>query len=549
MKSLPKIADADRTPVVDSLLDFIGQQNQIIDELSQTVSVLKEKVVQLENELAELKKGNKKPVFPKKSDKSGKKNDQSKADDKRAGSSKRSKKGELKVDRVERVKPNNLPKGSKLKRTRTVVIQDIVFHSQNTQYILEQWEAPDGTVFSASLPKGVAIGSFGIDLHEYIISQYHQCQVTEPLIREQLLERGVDISVGQIHNILTDNKEIFHDEKDEILKAGLEVSSWIQTDDTGARHQGKTGYCTHIGNEYFAWFSSTDSKSRTNFLTILHSALHGGYKIDSLALDYMKQDELPKKILNRLSNSIKTDFRSLEDLEAWLSDFGITRARHLKIVREAVLFSGAVAAGLGTDLIILSDDAGQFNIPLLSHALCWVHEARHIKKLLPLTEDGKKAQNKALDDIWGYYRELKDYWNHPSDAEKEALQAKFDEIFKCETCFASFNLAMSRISKKKDELLMILECPTLPGHNNASEGDIREFVKRRKMSGGTRSASGRQCRDTFASIKKTCRKLGVSFCKLVKDRLSGTNSIPALSQLIREKASENRLSTPATKLA
>ena len=52
---------------------------------------------------------------------------------------------------------------------------------------------------------------------------------------------------------------------------GLAVSSYVQTDDTGARHQGQNGYCTYLGNEWFAWFASTESKSRVNFLELLQT--------------------------------------------------------------------------------------------------------------------------------------------------------------------------------------------------------------------------------------------------------------------------------------
>jgi hypothetical protein len=61
--------------------------------------------------------------------------------------------------------------------------------------------------------------------------------------------------------------------------------------------------------------------------------------------------------------------------------------------------------------------------------------------------------------------------------------------------------------KNKAELLLALERPDLPLYNYLSEGDIREHVKRRKISGGTRSEDGRRCRDTFSSLKKTCRKV------------------------------------------
>ena len=91
-------------------------------------------------------------------------------------------------------------------------------------------------------------------------------------------------------------------------------------------------------------------------------------------------------------------------------------------------------------------------------------------------------------------------------------------------------------SAVENELLLALDRPELPLHNNLSETDIREYVKRRKISGGTRSENGRRGRDTFASLKKTCRKLGVSFWKYLIDRVGNTNRIPTLPVFIEAKA-------------
>ena len=100
---------------------------------------------------------------------------------------------------------------------------------------------------------------------------------------------------------------------------------------------------------------------------------------------------------------------------------------------------------------------------------------------------------------------------------------------------------LRRLNKRKSELLKVLERPDLPLHNNASEQDIREFVTKRKLSGSTRSDEGRRCRDTFASLKKTCRKLGVSFWEYLTDRVSGKNLIPALGELVAQKARESQV--------
>ena len=63
------------------------------------------------------------------------------------------------------------------------------------------------------------------------------------------MEMGVDISAGQLNNLLTENKDDFHQEKDDILAVALVISPYVNVGDTGARHQGKTDYCTHIGKE------------------------------------------------------------------------------------------------------------------------------------------------------------------------------------------------------------------------------------------------------------------------------------------------------------
>ena len=126
--------------------------------------------------------------------------------------------------------------------------------------------------------------------------QHYHCHVTQPQLIEQLHELDIDISKGQLSNILIENKTDFHKEKDQILAAGLEVSGYVNVDDTGARHKGKNGYCTHIGNEQFSWFESTASKSRINFLKLLRAG-NGDYMINTDAITYMQVNKLAQKAL------------------------------------------------------------------------------------------------------------------------------------------------------------------------------------------------------------------------------------------------------------
>src|SRR5262249_51212872 len=132
---------------------------------------------------------------------------------------------------------------------------------------------------------------FGPTLHSYALHQYHHQRVTQPLLLEQLRQLGIDISAGQLNNLLTEGREAFHHEKEELLPAGLQVSSYIQVDDTGARHQGQTGFCTHIGNDLFASFESTDTKSRLSFLEALRRP-HTDYVVNDVAVAYWQRQGL-----------------------------------------------------------------------------------------------------------------------------------------------------------------------------------------------------------------------------------------------------------------
>ena len=94
---------------------------------------------------------------------------------------------------------------------------------------------------------------------------------------------------------------------------------------------------------------------------------------------------------------------------------------------------------------------------------------------------------------------------------------------------------LKRIHLNKSELLLALIRPDIPLHNNLSERDIREYVKRRKVSGSTRSDNEKKCRDTFTSLKKTCRKLGISFWHYLIDRIEYQNKYPPLAEIMKSQ--------------
>ena len=173
---------------------------------------------------------------------------------------------------------------------------------------------------------------------------------------------------------------------------------------------------------------------------------------------------------------------------------------------------------------------------MLLHALCWIHANRAIDKIIPFTDQAKKDLDTVKDQVWLLYEGLKNYKQNPKRKEKNRLEKMFDKIFSSKTASATLNTVLMRIFKNKSELLLVLDRPDIPLHNNGAESAIREYVKKRKISGSTRSETGRQCRDTFTSLKKTCRKLGLSFWQYLKDRIEKSGYIPDLSELVREHA-------------
>lgn len=433
------------------------------------------------------------------------------------------------------IKPEQVPEGSRFKGYNSFFVQELVIKTETTLYRVEKWVTPEGELITGKLPMPTeGPGShFGATLRSFVLYQHYHAQVTQPLLLEQLHEWGVRISSGQLHRLITEGKELFHLEKSEILRVGLQVSRHIHVDDTGARHQGKNGYCTHIGNEWFAWFESTESKSRINFLQLLRAG-HTDYVLSGEALEYMVAQKLPQRPLEKLSAAADQRFTNEDQWQAALRCWGITEQRHIRIATEGALLGSALDHGLNPQLAIVSDDAGQFNI--LCHALCWIHAERVLAKLVGFNDAQRQALEQVRTVLWELYRDLQAYKAAPTTQAKQTLAQRFDQLCATRTCFISLNLALKRMSRNKRELLLVLERPELPLHNNLSEGDIREYVKRRKISGGTRSEAGRRGRDTFASLKKTCRKLGVSFWSYLNDRVRGQAAVLPLSALIEARA-------------
>lgn len=529
-----------RTPLVESLL-------RVINQLQATVQQQQLRIEQLEDEVRRLKglpdqpKRNKPSRSPLNDPSgppsaSGEQKKPNTPDGKRPGSAKRSKTRHLVIHHDVPLLLDDLPVGTRFLGYQDFTVQDLRIESCNTRYRRGRYQLPDGMIVTAPLPQGVQ-SHFGPTLRQFGLYQHFHNHVTQPLLHEQLLEFGIDISAGQVNRLLTEGHEAFHQEKDSLLPAAREVSTYLHADDTSAKHRGKGGHTLHIGNDLFASFFTTDTKSRVNFLKILLSP-HQGYLFNGDALFYLECFKVPQKLLAQLESVECALYENDESWEAQLDAWAIKSAEQRRLMTEGALWANMLAHDLYSDLVFVSDDAAQFKLLAFLHALCWVHMERHVAQLIPLTDAERAAHEAARDAIWEYYQRLKAYRESPTPQQRARLEKDFDRLFLKETGWSELNEALQNIHGKKSELLLVLDHPEIPLHNNLSENDIRQYVKKRKISAGTRSEAGRRCRDTFLSLKTTCRKLGVTFWRYLQDRLGNLHEIPPLADLIRSKAAK-----------
>lgn len=516
-------------PDIDRLSD--RELKALVIVLLEKVASLEEKVAAQAEEIARLKglkgKPRIKPSTPSGMDKSTDR--KAKIKKRRRGAKKPRAPVEERV-----VTAPDIPPGSRFKGYEDYTVHDIRIEPRVVRYRRERWLTPDGRTIVAALPDGID-GHFGSELKRFILAQYHQGQTTVPRLVALLRMLGVDISKRQVVRILTDANDAFIAEAHAVLRAGLTYAEWVSVDDTGARHQGVNGYCTQIGNDAFTWFKTTRSKSRANFLGLLRAG-HDDYVLGDAAFAYMRLRHLSASIIAMLAEDPARHFVDAAAWTAHLDRLGISGLRvhpdPVTIATEGALWGSVIAHGFLDGAVIVSDDAGQFNVG--EHALCWVHAERLVHKLETFTEAARQAKEEVRAGIWSLYANLKTWHHAPTPEARADLTERFDAIFKRRTQYATLDRLLARLYANKAELLRVLDRPGIPLHTNGSENDIRCQVIRRKISGTTRSDRGRDCRDAFLGLAKTCHKLGISFWDYLGDRLGveTARALPPLADLV-----------------
>ena len=526
--------------------ELIRQLLNLIEKLSADLRDAQVEIQRLRDEVNRLKGEQGKPKIKGNTPKSPRTNHSSENErHKSRQRHKKSKKAEIQIDReqVVEVDPSVLPKDAQFKGYQDVVVQDILLRTDNILFHKQKYySASTRKTYMAELPRGYE-GQFGPGIKAMTLVFYYGIGTSEPKIKEFFENVGIHISAGKISNLLIKRQEGFHAEKDAVYAAGLQSSPWQQTDDTLTRVDGQNQHCHIVCNPVYTSYHTRARKDRLSVLDILRNGRKRLFRLNEEAMGYLGGIKWSKKAWDSLQS-----WQSEQDWEEapFLERLGEGLPKLSSQQRKTIIAAAAVAAyhaqrDYPVVQALVCDDAPQFNWLGEEKMLCWVHEGRHYKKLTPVVGLHRELLDDFLKDFWEYYHQLLDYRQQPTMEEHLRLENEFDRLFSSHTRYDALDQRIAKTKAKKDNLLLVLQYPELPLHNNASELGVRQRVRKRDVSFGPRTEEGVRAWDTFATLAETVKKLDVSFFHYLNDRISGTNQILPLADLVSLRAIELNL--------
>jgi len=458
---------------------------------------------------------------------------------------KKSKKVEVQIDREEvlKVDTKQLPADAEYKGYETVVVQDLLIKTENVLFHKEKYySASKRKTYMAKLPLGYG-GQFGPGIKSLILTLYFGVGTSEPKIREFLVNMGVQISKGEVSDLLIQKQETFHAESEAVYEAGLRSSPWQQSDHTETRVNGQRQHCQVVCNPVYTSYHTRPRADRLTALDVLRQGRKRIFLLNEEAFGYLEKVVLSnaaREVLPKWqSEKVWEETAFVKRLDQALPNLNIQQ-------RTAILGAAAVAAyhaekGVPIVDTLVCDDASVFHWLTRATMLCWVHDGRAYKKLEPVIALHRQQLQDFRKRYWDYYDQLLAYRVKPTAKEQRQLESRFDALFATETGYHDLDQRIAKTRAKKISLLLVLQHPELPLHNNASELAVRQRVRKRDVSFGPRTQLGLQAWDTFMTLADTARKLGISFYTYIRDRVSETNQIPSMSILVTKRARELKL--------
>lgn len=527
------ITDPSAKIIIPKLLNIIEYQ-------AQETKTLKIENQKLRDENNKLKGGNGKPNIRPQSKQDLSSEEERKKKKKKKNKKSKNNKKNIKIDHTVEltVDANMLPEDAVFKGYQTVVVQDILIQSNNTLFKKEVYYSPSlNKTFMAPMLDGYD-GEFGPVIKGFVITQHFQHKTTEPAIVQFLQDHGIQISAATVSRIITNNKEAFHAEKTDIIQAGLPSSAYQQMDDTGARVNGQNYYTHVLCNEYYTAYFTRENKNRLTILEIL-SQKELTFEFNEITYALMIEMNLSHKVLTELQNQpTLKPILNRQEINSMLDNLFPIPGKHQKS-RQIILEASAIVAYQNlphATKILLTDDAPQFKLITKLLALCWIHDGRLYKKLAPVFSTNKDKISSFLDNYWDYYHELLEYKNAPTVEFAKNLEKEFDVVFSTTTGYDQLDERINRTRLKKDSLLLVLQHPELPLHNNNSELGTRVQARYRDTSFQTKNQKGTESKDSLMTIIETAKKLGVNAFNYIFDRVSENFSMPSLANLVEEQS-------------
>jgi hypothetical protein len=323
-----------------------------------------------------------------------------------------------------------------------------------------------------------------------------------------------------------------------VLQAGLSSSPWQHLDSTGTAVNGKNAQCHILCNPLYTAYCTLPAKDRLSLLRVLQGGADPVFQLNALALELLPQLGVSEKWCRTLPALLPHDQtytqNQLDDvLDAHLPKHG---ANLRKSVKEALAISTyRTQTAYPVVELLLCDDAPQFNGLTVQLALCWIHEYRHYKKLMPCFLAHCHILERFAKDFWKLYRD------HPSQAEADTLRAAFDLLFGQTSGYDQLDRRLALTLAKKESLLMVLSHPEILLHNNPAELGARQRVRKRDVSLQARTREGIGAWDTFQTLVGTATKLGVNVYQYFHDRIAQTNLLPSLAALIQQRSATGHL--------
>jgi Transposase IS66 family len=534
---LASIADVGARQAIRALLS-------LVEELAAENRALRTELAQVKDELARVKGGSGRPKVP--PGQAGGSTDYSSEAERRPTPKtwqKRGKQDRLRIDRTERltVDPATLPTDAVFKGYETVVVQDLMLRTDTVAFEQEVWYSPSARrSYRVGRPAGYE-GTFGPHLKAPVVTLAYAGGMSETKLLELVQSTGIAISAGTLSTLLTAGQAAFRDEARAVLRAGLASTPYQHLDDTSTRVDGDGWYCHILCNDLYTAYQTTPGKDRRTIVGVLRGGRPAAYRYDREAERHLAFLGLSASAQARVHAALPRDRELDEAALAVLLDgpLGSLGSRQREQVREAL----AVAAYLADPdwpvvRTLVCDDAPQFRAITEELALCWIHEGRHFKQLTPWLPQPRAALADILDQFWTYYRELLAYRDYPTPDERARLDARFDALFGTTTGYADLDRRLALTREKKPELLLVLDHPELPLHNNPAELGARQRVRKRDVSFGPRSPAGSAAWDTFMTLAATTRKLGLDFAAYLRDRFTRAGQIPPLADLITARAAQ-----------